>query len=100
MAFATVPATDYQVEQGKELIGRFASSDFGHREFCTRCGTPLLMRDHTVPDAIEFSIATLDEPDAVRPGFHIFYESRIGWAEAGDDLPRYARFRRGAEPIA
>jgi hypothetical protein len=100
MAFATIAAADYEVEQGKDLIGRFASSDIGHREFCTRCGTPLLMQDHGSPDTVEFSIATLDEADAVRPGFHIFYESRIGWAEAGDDLPRYARSRRGGGPIA
>jgi hypothetical protein len=58
------------------------------------------MQDHGSPDTVEFSIATLDEADAVRPGFHIFYESRIGWAEAGDDLPRYARSRRGGGPIA
>ncbi|PZU08569.1 GFA family protein [Sphingomonas sp.] len=100
MAFATIPVADYHLEQGGDRIGRFASSSFGHREFCTACGTPLLMQDHGSPDTLEFSIATLDEPDRVPPAFHIFYESRIGWADAGDALPRYARFRRDSEPMA
>lgn len=100
MAFATVPVTDYRIEQGRETMACFASSDFGHREFCSACGTPLFMQDHNVPDALEFSIATLDEPAAVPPAFHIFYESRIGWAEACDGLPRHARVRDGAEPLA
>ena len=103
MAFATVPANDFRLSVGAELIGRFQSSSFGHRRFCTRCGTPLLMGVDHQPHTIDFSIATLDAPDEVAPGFHIFYASRIGWAEAGDALPRHDRFRpdtRGLAPDA
>jgi hypothetical protein len=55
--------------------------------------------DHQ-PETADFSIATLDEPEAVPPGFHIFYASRIGWFDPGDDLPRHDKFRpdtRGLE---
>ncbi len=98
MAFASVPACDYLVEAGTEAIGTVASSRFGHRAFCRECGTPLYMRADDQPGTIDFSLATLDAPDRVEPGFHIFYESRIAWAEAGDGLPRYARSRsEGAE---
>jgi hypothetical protein len=89
MAFATVPVADMVFERGENLIGQFASSDFGHRRFCTCCGTPLLMVEDEAPATLDFSLATLDDPDAVPPGFHIFYASHIGWAPAGDDLPRY-----------
>ncbi|MDO6413135.1 GFA family protein [Sphingomonas sp. BIUV-7] len=100
MAFASIPTTDYEVEQGADKFGRFASSDFAHREFCTACGTPLFLQEHNSPEQLDFSIATLDEPDRVRPGFHIFYTSRIEWAEACDGLPRYPRSRRNSEPMA
>jgi hypothetical protein len=100
MVFATIAATDYEVETGAELIKRFASSEIGRRAFCSSCGTPLLFHEGDTPETLEVSIATLDTPEAVTPGFHIFYESRIGWAEAADDLPRYARARRNAEPMA
>lgn len=91
MAFATVPLDDYLVEQG--AIATLASSDFGQRGFCRDCGTPLFMRVDHQPDTIDFTIATLDRPDPVVPDYHIFYGSRIGWAETGDDLPRHDRFR-------
>jgi len=93
MAFASVPVGDFAYEQGEELVGAFRSSDFGHRCFCTRCGTSLTIGVDFQPETIDFSIATLDEPDRVRPGFHIFYASRIAWAPAADDLPRHGRFR-------
>jgi len=93
MAFATVPVGDFVFEQGAELVGSVASSDVGHRRFCTRCGTPFLMQVNHQPETVDFSIATLDDPGAVVPSFHIFYASRIGWAEACDDAPRHDAFR-------
>jgi hypothetical protein len=94
MAFASVPAGDFQFIQGEDAIGRFASSEAGHRLFCTRCGTPLLMRDNDQPSTIDFSLATLDQPERIVPGFHIFYNSHIAWAPAADDAIRYPGFRR------
>jgi hypothetical protein len=94
MAFASVPVADFVITEGDDLVGRFASSDFGHRRFCTRCGTPLLMQENAQPTTVDFSLATLDQPERVSPGFHIFYASRIPWAPAGDELPRHDRARR------
>jgi hypothetical protein len=101
MAFATVPVEDWGYEQGSDLVGTFKSSNFGHRGFCKQCGTPLFMQVDHQAETLDFSIATLDEPDSVAPGFHIFYEEHISWAAACDALPRYDRFRpdtRGLEP--
>ncbi|MEI9927125.1 MAG: GFA family protein [Sphingomonas sp.] len=67
MAFASVPIGDFVVEQGAAQIGRIASSAFGHRQFCTRCGTPLLMQVDDQPQTVDFSIATLDDPARSRP---------------------------------
>jgi hypothetical protein len=98
MAFASVPVADYVVEKGQ--VATVKSSAFGHRGFCRDCGTPLYMRVDHQPEAVDFSLATLDAPDRVRPGFHIFHASRIAWAELGDALPRHDGFRpntRGLE---
>lgn len=99
MAFATVPIGDFVFEQGAELVGTVASSDTGERRFCTRCGTPLLMQEKDQPGTVDFSLATLDAPDGIVPGFHIFYASRIAWADAGDDMPRYEKFRRDTRDL-
>ena len=93
MPFATVAYADYEITAGKAAVKRFASSESGWRIFCGECGTPLGMHAGSEPETIDFSIATLDEPGRVPPGFHIFYASRIRWAEACDDLPRHDRSR-------
>jgi len=100
MVFASVPEGDLVFIKGADRVKRFMSSSFGHREFCGECGTPFLMKVDHQPETVDFSVATLDEPELVAPGFHIFTSSRIPWFDTRDDLPRHARFRpdtRGLE---
>ena len=94
MVFASVPPQDFVFTRGADKVRTFKSSSFGHRSFCGQCGTPLLMKADEQPDSVDFSVATLDEPDAVTPGFPIFYASRIAWFEPSDTLPRHDRFRQ------
>nr|WP_283938362.1 GFA family protein [Sphingomonas alba] len=93
MAFASVRAGDWVAISGAESVRMVKSSGFGHRGFCGKCGTPLYMKVDHQPETVDFSIATLDDPDAVAPGFHIFWSSKVAWFEPGDDLPKYERFR-------
>ena len=100
MVFASIPAGDFHWTEGEQLVRKVQSSTFGHRLFCGECGTPFLMRVDHQPETVDFSVATLDEPDAVTPGFHIFWGSRVGWFDPGDELPRHDKFRpdtRGLE---
>jgi hypothetical protein len=94
MVFASVPPADHVIDRGEEHISRYASSDKAERWFCGHCGTPLLFREFA-GTTHDFSVATLDTPEAALPGFHIYYDSRIPWAEAADDLPQYPRGRHG-----
>ena len=103
MVFASVPVGDLVWTRGPDKVRSVASSTFGHRTFCGECGTPFLMEVDHQPETIDLSVATLDEPEAVEPGFHIFWRSRIGWFELADDLPRHEQFRpdtRGLEGTA
>ncbi|HEV2747812.1 MAG TPA: GFA family protein [Allosphingosinicella sp.] len=100
MVFASVKSGDLVFAAGEDKVKSFKSSSFGHRLFCGECGTPIAMQVDHQPETIDFSVATLDEPDRVRPGFHIFWASRIGWFDTADRLPRHERFRpdtRGLE---
>ncbi|MDB5672231.1 MAG: hypothetical protein JWO25_3190 [Alphaproteobacteria bacterium] len=100
MVFASVPAGHLIFTEGAEKVKGFDSSHFGHRAFCGECGTPFTMEVNHQPETVDFSVATLDEPDRIAPGFHIFWDSRIAWFDPGDSLPRHERFRadtRGLE---
>jgi hypothetical protein len=106
MVFATVPVGDMVFVAGAEAVGTVSLTPFGRRRFCTRCGTPLTIEVDYQPETIDFPVATLDDPDTVAPGFHIFRASKVAWFETADELPRHARFRpdtrglEGTEPPA
>jgi hypothetical protein len=99
MVFASVPEGDLVWTEGAETVRWFKSSSFGHRAFCGLCGTPFLMKVDHQPETIDFSVATLDAPDAVAPRFHIFWGSRVAWFDPGDALPRYEKFRPGTRGL-
>ena len=88
VAWTTVHATDFQYRQGAPTI--FASSTRYQREFCARCGTPLVFRRQVAPDFVDVTLASLDDPDAIAPTYHIWCASRIAWFETADQLPRHA----------
>jgi hypothetical protein len=100
MVFASVPDGDLVWTQGAGKVKSVPSSSFGHRAFCEQCGTPFLMKVDHQPETVDFSVATLDRPEAIAPAFHIFWGSKIAWFEPNDELPRHERFRpdtRGLE---
>ena len=99
MAFATVRSGDLAWTRGADKVESVASSNFGHRTRCSACGTPFTIQVAFQPETVDFAIATLDSPEAVTPGFHIFWDSRIGWFDPDDDLPRYAKFRPGTRGL-
>ena len=100
LVFSTVAVADYVVEHGNERIGSFRSSGFGLRCFCSGCGTPLTMQVDHQPETIDFTVATLDDPGAMAPGFHIFHAAALRWAETADALPRHAGFRPDTRGLA
>ena len=106
MPFATVAAGDFAWTEGEAAIRWVVSSSFGQRAFCADCGSPLQVRVDHQPETVDFPIATLDDPAAIEPGFHIFWGSKVPWFDPGDDLPKHEKFRpdtrglEGPEPPA
>jgi hypothetical protein len=45
------------------------------------------------PDTVDIPITTLDDPNDVKPSFHIFFGSKVAWFDPGDDLPKHEKFR-------
>ena len=91
LAFATVPLADFEVTAGTPRRRR--SSDIAERWFCGDCGSQIAMRMDASPQLIELTVASLDEPGAAPPGFHIWTESRVAWFDLNDGLPSFERSR-------
>jgi hypothetical protein len=60
-------------------------------------------RDLDLPSAhvrtIDIAIATLDDPEAIAPGFQIWTRSQIGWFDTTDQFDRHERFRPETEGL-
>jgi hypothetical protein len=73
--FAIAPAASFRITQGKPT--GFASSPDWVRYFCPRCGTAVYGARPSNEDDAAFSIALLDQPEAVRPTAHIWCSSQL-----------------------
>mgnify|MGYP001355205123 CR=1 FL=1 len=88
----TVPADGFAYTAGRPVV--YSSSDHGRREFCGACGTQLVFRSDKLLGEVDVTIASLADPAAVAPEYHIWRESRIPWFETADALPRHDRSER------
>ncbi|MBU9525333.1 GFA family protein [Burkholderia multivorans] len=88
VASASVPIGVFTYLQGEPVV--YASSAWGERRFCGRCGAQLEYRRRDAPQTVEINTATLDDPSRLQPRWHVWYADRFPGIEIGDDLPKYA----------
>lgn len=81
-----------QVTFSKGKPKHFKSSEEGQRGFCATCGTQISFTASYLPNLIDISIGSLDDPEAVTPMFHYWYSKHLSWAEYADNLPRHPEF--------
>lgn len=67
----------------------YASSPGVRRLFCANCGTPMAYETDRLPDEIHFYAASLENPEAFQPDFHVHFAERLTWADINDGLPRH-----------
>ena len=87
MVWADCDKADFSV---KGPVARIKSSSHAHRMFCLYCGASLYMVDDAEAGRIEIAVGTLDQPERIRPEFHIWDASRLAWFDVPDHLPRHA----------
>jgi hypothetical protein len=88
IAGAFVSRNAFRFTQGKPKL--YKSSPIVERGFCAGCGTYLLYRPLMAEwsDWAIITIASLDQPESIRPERHYGIESHLAWFNIQDDLPR------------
>lgn len=81
-----------QVVFSKGNPKNFTSSDEGQRGFCAACGTQICFTANYLPNLIDISVGSLDDPEAITPTFHYWHSKHLSWAEYADKLPRHSEF--------
>jgi hypothetical protein len=87
----TVPRASFRFVRGAPT--KFRSTDRAARRFCPRCGTHLTFEHHDLPDEIDVSTCSLDDPNGLPPKQHIHTSSRLDWIKLADGLPEYREER-------
>ncbi len=67
----------------------YASSPGVRRYFCASCGTSLAYQSERWADDIHLFVGAFDDPEALKPEFHIFAQECLSWLSLSDHLPRY-----------
>jgi hypothetical protein len=87
VAWATLPAGAFSWERG--VPRTYASSPRGLRDFCGACGTQIVFRRPRASRTLDVTLASLDDPAAIRPEYHTWTTSRVSWLDLADALPRH-----------
>jgi hypothetical protein len=83
---------DFRAKQLRWATGKpseYQSSKNTWRGFCNQCGSSLSFRDTRYPEYISLTIASLDNPNLVKPTRHIYTDSQVEWLTIEDDCNRY-----------
>ena len=94
VAWFSVPRAAFRIRTGEPT--RYASSPHGTRGFCPRCGTQLTFEDANLPDEVDVTTCSLDDPGAAPPEDHVWVARRVSCVRLADGLPEY-RERRTQE---
>lgn len=87
-AFTLWKAANVKVTKGDDAFGRFKSSEFSQRCFCTKCGGRIFV-DHPGIGMVDIAPATIPAL-AFKPAVHLNYEETV--LPMKDGLPKLRDF--------
>jgi len=73
----------------KSNIGKFQSSQNVSRYFCKACGSLMVSIDKEEINTLYLSAGVLGSETDIKPQYHQYVASKVGWYEINDDLPQF-----------
>src|SRR5688572_23924616 len=92
VAWFSVPRSGFRLVRGEPT--HFKSTAKGTRSFCPRCGTQLTFEFDDLPDEIDVTTCSLDNPEGLPPRDHTHTSSKVSWVKLADRLPDYQESRQ------
>lgn len=85
--WAIFAAADVQFKHG--VLQERVSSAGVTRGHCARCGTSISYRTGRRSTDIDLTLASLDDPAALKPVAHVWVEDKLPWLVIDDGLPQH-----------
>ena len=87
-AAALWPAASVKITKGADALGTYKRTEASHRQFCTRCGTPVLVV-HPALGMIDVPAGKI-EGLRYQPALHVHYGEKV--MAVKDGLPKFKDF--------
>jgi hypothetical protein len=94
VAWFTVKRADLRLVRG--TLTRLRSTPAAVRSFCPLCGTQIAFENSALPDEIDVTTCSLDDPHRVPPTDHTFIADKVAWVKLCDGLPQHPAKRDDA----
>ena len=93
--FAEANRQDLTWKAGQEMLSHYTAENQSVRSFCKQCGASLFFesRFNRAQQTVEVALAAFDQLETIHPDAHIFWQSKVSWFTANDDLVRYLAYR-------
>lgn len=85
VSWMTVAATAFRWTKAPPAL--YLSSPVGERSFCGACGTKLTFRHAELPDELDVTVGSLDDPGRIAPKEHLHGESWVPWVDVDPQIP-------------
>jgi len=86
VTWITFPVDKLTWTKGRPV--KLKSTPPASRYFCPSCGTHMVFEIDGAKE-LDVTVASLDKPADVEPGYHIFAGTRLAWLKLADGLPAY-----------
>ena len=88
VTWTTVPRAGFALTRGSLQYVAFADR---RRGFAPCCGTPVVFEEDAVTEWIDVTVASFDEPGALRPAKALWLEDHQPWVPLNPQIPGYAQ---------
>ena len=78
----------FELVAGADELTAYQGSSHATRRFCQRCGSPMTYTSMAWPGKVYVPVASLEEPPATGPQYHVNAEEAVPWCRIDDGLPR------------
>jgi hypothetical protein len=82
------PAANVRVVKGADALGMYKKTEASHRQFCTKCGTPVLIQ-HPALGAVDVPAGAI-QGLTYAPTVHVHYGEKV--LAVRDGLPKFKDF--------
>ncbi len=89
VAWAIFERSAFSVTRGE--LAFFHSSPEVRRGYCGSCGTTLSFETEQRPADVDLTLATLEDPDDLKPECHVWVSHKLPWVTITDGLRQFSK---------